>query len=1005
MKITSCFFISFLLFLNIAFGQDNDIKIQLSKAALLEKESNYVEALKIRSFIDAKFNGSHSEWLMENRYKKHLNSFLVKNDSASIVEITKAVSVFEKLKMQPADEKIRLYSYLYQRQYDNYLDMPSIATAIKLYEYLLKINRPQDRQAVYKTLNFISGTYALIGNSVESQNYLLKLLPVAQQIYGPDSEQTAQVFISMASVSSAQDNFAAQVKAMDSALKIFRKKEPQNKFLLFNLYNFYVLSYVYYGDLEKASEYLKLLNSYYEKNKGYKSFINYESGEYKNLNHIKTTLQIANVVFYKANGDSENLSRHFNIFNAGIDKNKTDYTDYEIRAINDIYIQMAVYYTTKEPNYQKAVGFYDKVLPVNKNNKNGNGTVSVLHYKGWTNVCFEKWQQAVSCFEQALKYPEAENFIEIISLHQYLGTSYYHLRNFAKADFHINHVMRFYASQESTYQGIGTVENFYRIGEIYVDIYKKNKQKAMLYKAYEAFKKSSGVFSKVYQGGVFNDQLSNIVNKINSGLLFCSDNLKQKTEEALELVEKNNSSFVWSNFLLKQENAFKVPKQLHDSLLHLQQKNSQMKQLAAVSKENPQKNHEQELAANQKKIRSLEKLLKDKYPSFSDFSNPHSSISAIRAKLMHDERIISYKVFDTVIYAFEITKQQTRLQKLDVKTDALKKSVSIHLVAMKQPAGNAASSAKKLYQELINPLKVQKQEKLIFITDDFLAYLPFETLMNSDGYLVAENSISYSSSLKLWEIQKQNINPDNKSIAAFSPEYDLKLSGKSPDIALLARSGNFELKGAQTEAKKIVTLFNGDLFSSASATRKNFIANASGYRILHLAMHAVVDENDSNKSSLIFSNGEKLYVSEFYDLRIPAEMAVLSACNTGYGNLKNGEGIISMSRAFTYAGVRSTVMSLWQVPDAETSEIMISFYGNLKSGQDKDVALANAKRDFINKNPMKSHPFFWAGFVVNGNVSAISENECNGIYFALIAVLAVVGTLWVFRRKLFQRFQ
>ena len=78
---------------------------------------------------------------------------------------------------------------------------------------------------------------------------------------------------------------------------------------------------------------------------------------------------------------------------------------------------------------------------------------------------------------------------------------------------------------------------------------------------------------------------------------------------------------------------------------------------------------------------------------------------------------------------------------------------------------------------------------------------------------------------------------------------------------------------------------------------------------------------------------------------------------------------------------------MWQVPDKETSEIMISFYENLKEGQSKDEALANAKRDFIQNNPMKNHPFYWAGFVVNGDVSPIVTN-----YFWL----KIVGGIAIF---------
>jgi CHAT domain-containing protein len=127
-------------------------------------------------------------------------------------------------------------------------------------------------------------------------------------------------------------------------------------------------------------------------------------------------------------------------------------------------------------------------------------------------------------------------------------------------------------------------------------------------------------------------------------------------------------------------------------------------------------------------------------------------------------------------------------------------------------------------------------------------------------------------------------------------------------------------------------------------------------------------------------------------------MAVLSACNTGMGKYKNGEGIMSLSRALTYAGVKSSVYSLWQVPDKETSQIMISFYENLKEGQSKDEALANAKRTFIKNNPMKNHPFYWAGFVVNGDISPVIENYFIWKMFGGILLFTVLIFI-TFKRK------
>lgn len=267
--------------------------------------------------------------------------------------------------------------------------------------------------------------------------------------------------------------------------------------------------------------------------------------------------------------------------------------------------------------------------------------------------------------------------------------------------------------------------------------------------------------------------------------------------------------------------------------------------------------------------------------------------------------------------------------------------------------------------------------------------------------MIDEHVISYANSIKLLQTQSQLPKAKNKNLVAFSPKYNFQgASAADQDVAMLTREGNYELRGAKAEAKSISKLFKGTYFDSENATKKNFIEQSNQFQIFHLAMHSVMNQEDENKSNLIFSNNEKLYFNDIYTMKIPAELIVLSACNTGNGNFKEGEGVMSLSRALTYAGVKSSVYSLWQVPDKETSEIMISFYENLKKGQAKDEALANSKKDFIKNNPMKNHPFYWAGFIVNGDVSPVVTQSNNWIYYIGIAIL-FAALIFLFRKKLF----
>ena len=117
-------------------------------------------------------------------------------------------------------------------------------------------------------------------------------------------------------------------------------------------------------------------------------------------------------------------------------------------------------------------------------------------------------------------------------------------------------------------------------------------------------------------------------------------------------------------------------------------------------------------------------------------------------------------------------------------------------------------------------------------------------------------------------------------------------------------------------------------------------------------------------------DGEQfLYNRDLYNLTLNAEMVVLSACETGIGELQKGEGIISLARGFSYAGAKSIITTLWSINDEKSKELMLSFYSNLKEGQTKDAALRQAKLDFIHKYSHRAHPFFWAAFIPIGDMS------------------------------------
>ncbi len=205
-------------------------------------------------------------------------------------------------------------------------------------------------------------------------------------------------------------------------------------------------------------------------------------------------------------------------------------------------------------------------------------------------------------------------------------------------------------------------------------------------------------------------------------------------------------------------------------------------------------------------------------------------------------------------------------------------------------------------------------------------------------------------------------------------------------------TGKDQLSSNKEEVFEIADLVGGDTYTGEESTKVNFIRSRNDASILHLAMHAEINNKNPLYNKLIFSDGE-LTSSEIYVSNIKANLAVLSACNTGFGKLEKGEGIINMARAFNFAGVPSVLMSLWKVPDKETKKIMIAFYKHLKNGETKSLALKNAKLDYLAsiKDINLRHPFYWSGFVLNGNIKQLIPANQNNYY--LISGVLLFGLM------------
>jgi CHAT domain-containing protein/tetratricopeptide (TPR) repeat protein len=314
-----------------------------------------------------------------------------------------------------------------------------------------------------------------------------------------------------------------------------------------------------------------------------------------------------------------------------------------------------------------------------------------------------------------------------------------------------------------------------------------------------------------------------------------------------------------------------------------------------------------------------------------------------------------------------------------------------------QPTGKVDNKlvGKRIFREILFPLKTRKYdklEKIIIIPDGVLYYLPFETLAidragKDDQFLIEKYRISYAPSasalLSLRSIWNSGIAKMKGLLAFGDPCYpSYKRSDKSavPGDNLFAEifmDSGFNLNPlpfARREIMNAAKHFPEDLreIYLGEQAREEVVkkAGSRSYQIVHFACHGFIDDLRPIRSALILSQGDGtdedgfLQVRELYNLRLSANLVILSACQTGKGTLEKGEGLLGLPRIFFHTGAASVISSLWAVNDQSTAFFMKKLYEKLARGYPKAEALTLTKRDMILSR--FGHPYYWAAFVLNG---------------------------------------
>lgn len=434
----------------------------------------------------------------------------------------------------------------------------------------------------------------------------------------------------------------------------------------------------------------------------------------------------------------------------------------------------------------------------------------------------------------------------------------------------------------------------------------------------------------------------------------------------------------------------------------------------------------------QRDLEGFKSQLERNFPAYFKlkFTKTDPDLATVRRSLPPQTTLLHYFVGNSWIYCFQVTHDSTRFNRRPLDSglknavaDYQKSLTDFHFI-MNNPAKADSmylSTSRALFSLLMIPASTpDDRRKLIIVPDDFLAQFNFGTLLCDEisgtdygalPYLNKRYVISYAYSTAFLDDLVRGGKSMRDNFAGFAPSYDQEDFSTAdtlthPLTAMVVRSGNLPLPGAAKEVDLISKMMRGKSWINEEATETNFKKYSGDYGVLHLAMHSLLNNEEPRYSELLFNhsndseNDGYLTIAEIYNLRLNAQLVVLSACNSGFGKIQHGEGPISLSRAFTYAGCPSVVMSLWKVPDLITTSIMTKFYENLTDGMDKDEALRTAQQEFLRENtdPLYRHPYYWAGFVVMGDTEPLERSTGLGYYLLGLSVF-LAGLLFALTRR------
>lgn len=341
---------------------------------------------------------------------------------------------------------------------------------------------------------------------------------------------------------------------------------------------------------------------------------------------------------------------------------------------------------------------------------------------------------------------------------------------------------------------------------------------------------------------------------------------------------------------------------------------------------------------------------------------------------------------DTDVYLFVSTTAETKLLRLG-NADSLTAHIVSFLSffknsqALSDDVSGFSKTGLELYRLLFpaaiaNLLETKKE--WVIVPDGLLNFLPFDALLTENHSGTNFSKMPFLIKKRLLRLSWSAVFLQKK-LSASKHEWQF--------FAPVFEKGERGLSTLKYSAREKGTAANWNTYNLENATTVAFKKAAAAAEVLHLSTHASADEQPR-----IEFFDKALLLDEIYALVLPADLVVLSACQTSLGTLQKGEGVMSLARGFSYAGTGSLISSLWSVNEQSTADMFMNFYKHMAAAQTKAQALRHTKLEWLGSNVenARKSPFYWAGFVfygADGRLSAPPVNTLRIVLWVCVALL------------------